>query len=202
MSAAVYDCGRDTFLERASSKPPSKFDSIEYLDTASSWKGKGSPSTSGGSRRATSAAGGFNNAGTSVCGSNVSNHSSNATTVGAWSWGGGSNSRATEVTHPASSWKEEVSGRRSNKPSTAPSSSSSCRHRKKFYWGPRVTCQGQETDRDVRSTNMGEPVTFALCVSVRSPPVQSMCFRSGPILNIQRIQRMPGPCAYIFEQRP
>lgn len=159
MSAVVYDGGRDTFLERSSSKPPSKFDSIEYLDTASSWKGK-----STNSKKTTSAVGAPNNAGSSCCSSDVSNPSSNATTVGAWSWADGNNSRATEVTQGVSSWKEEVSGRRTNKPLTAPSSCS--KHRKKFYWGPRVTRQGQETDRDVGSTNMGEPVTFALCVSV------------------------------------
>eukprot|EP00903_Cladosiphon_okamuranus_P007750 g7508.t1 len=165
MSAAViYDCGRDTFLERSSSKPPSKYDSIEYLETASCWKGKKN-SSSGSKKTTLLAAGGPNNAAASTCGSDASNPSSNATTVGAWSWADGNNSRATEVTHAASSWKEEVSGKRRSKPSTAPSAaSSSCKHRKKFYWGPRVNHQGQETDRDVRTTNMGEPVTFALAL--------------------------------------
>lgn len=160
MSAAVYDGGRDTFLERSSAKPPSKFDSIEYLDTWNCWQ-RTSNNNSCSSKR-TAAAGGLKNAGTSTCGSYTSNPSSNATSIGVWSCGDGNNSHATEVTHAASSWKEEVSGRR-NKPSTAPSS---CKYRKKFYWGPRVARQGQETERDVRSTNMGEPVTFALCVSV------------------------------------
>lgn len=170
MSASVvYDCGRDTFLERSSSKPPSKYDSIEYLDTASSWKGKNS--SSGSRKTTTPAAGGRNHAGTSICSSDASNPSSNATTVGNWSWADGNNSHATDVTHAASSWKEEVSGRRNNKPSTAPSSSSpSCKYRKKFYWGPRVTRQGQETDRDVRSTNMGEPVTIGLGYVVLTAP--------------------------------
>lgn len=158
MSAAVYDGGRDSFLERSSSKPPSKFDSIEYLDAPSAWKGK----THSSRRTTSSAAGGLKNSLTSICSSDASNPiSSNATTTGAWSWGDGNpSSNATEVTHAASSWKEEVSGRR-HKPLTAPSS---CKYHKKFYWGPRVTRQGQETDRDVRNTNMGEPVTFALCV--------------------------------------
>lgn len=162
MRAAVYDGGRDSFLERSSARPPSKFDSIEYLDADSGAAGKGKSNSSRRSR-ITSAAGGLNNAGTSTCSSDISCPSSNATATGVWSWGDGNSSRAnTEATQAASSWKEEVSGRR-NKPSIAPSS---CNYRKKFYWGPRVTRQGQEANRDVRSTNMGEPVTFALCVPI------------------------------------
>lgn len=157
----VYDGGRDTFLDRSSAKPPSKFDSIEYLEALSCWRGR----TYSRRHPSTATASGLKKTENSVVSSSdASNPSSNATTTGAWSWGDGNNSHAnTEVTCAASSWKEEVSGRR-NKPSTAPSSS--CKYRKKFYWGPKVTRQGQETDRDVRSTNMGEPVTFALCVSV------------------------------------
>lgn len=162
MSAAVYDGGRDSFLERSSSKPPSKFDSIEYLDAAATGKGK--------SRRITScAAGGLNNAGPHTCSSDASSPGSNATTAGAWSWRDGNSSIATK------SWKEEVSGRR-HKPLTAPSS---CKYRKKFYWGPRVTHQGQETKRDVRSTNRGEPVTFALCVRSAQQPRKAL-YLHGP----------------------
>lgn len=186
MSTAVYyDGGRDTFLERPSAKPPSKFDSIEYLDTWSCWQRKNINTCR---KRTAAAAGGLNNAGTSACGSDASNPSSNATSIGAWTCGDGNNSRATEVTHAASSWKEEVSGRR-NKPSTAPSSSR--KHRKKFYWGPRVARQGQETEREVRSTNMGEPVTFALCVSVPLLlPLRAYVAVTGLHLNMQRMQRM------------
>lgn len=175
MSTAIYDSGRDSFLERSSSKPPSKFDSIEYLDASGAGKGK-----SNSSRRLTSAAGGLNNAGSTCSSSHVSNPSSNATTTGAWSWVDGNNSANTAETQQT--WKEEVSGR-SNKPLTAPSS---CKYRKKFYWGPKATRQGQETNRDVRSTNMGEPVTFSLCVYA----LQQYSVRAVPILNIQRIQRI------------
>jgi len=158
MSAAViYDNGRDGFLARSTSKPPSKFDSIEYLNIdASTPPGK--------SRRSPGVRQHNSSTARSTCSSNVSTPGSNATTTGAWSWGDGNNSCAnTEDMTLAtrSSWKAEVSGRRS-KPMTAPSSTS--KHRKKFFWGPKVALQGQEMDREVRSTNKGEPATFALYV--------------------------------------
>lgn len=197
MSAAcIYDGGRDGFLATPTSKPPSKFDSIEYLErdvhdkssiiassVAAAAAAAAAPAAPAAGKakksRTSSAAGGrYNkNAGKSTyyCSSNVSAASSSATTAGAWSWGGdGNSSRANteEVTQAASSWRAEVAGSSSSssssgkKPSTAPSASACSKHGKKFFWGPRVAPQGQEIDRDVRSTNQGEPATFALCVSL------------------------------------
>lgn len=180
-TAFIYDGGRDGFLARSTSKPPSKFDSIEYLERDVHDKSSIASSVAAAaaaaagkvkrSRRTTSAAGGRcnNNMGKGTCSSNVSAAGSKAITDGAWGWvDDGNGSRATtEVTLPASSWRAEVFGSKAKKPSTAPSSSaaSACsKHSKTFFWGPRVTPQGQEIDRDVRSTNEGEPVTLALWV--------------------------------------
>lgn len=182
MSATyIYDGGRDGFLATSTSKPPSKFDSIEYLErdaldkssiassvaTAAAAAGKAKRC----GRISPAAGGRYSNttAGKIIYSSNASAASSNVTTAVAWSWGDDGNDSSCDntegVTHATSSWREEVCGSRRKKPSTAPSSASACsKHGKKFYWGPRVTPQGQEIDRDVRGTNEGEPVTFALCV--------------------------------------
>ncbi|CAM9761713.1 unnamed protein product [Scytosiphon promiscuus] len=157
-SACLFDGGRDGFLARSTSKPPSKFDSIEFLerDDKSCITSKRSVTSSKKNSGiiADSELGG-RSIGRSVH-SARSTSSSNATAMGAWSWGDGNSSRAnTEATQTASSWKAEVSGRSTcSKPLTAPL----------FFWGPKVTRPGQEAAREIRRTNTGDPATFALTV--------------------------------------
>lgn len=176
-----YDGGRDSFLARSTSNPPSKFDSIEHLErdvhnkSFVAFESSTAERASGGEdkHREISAAaitGGGNTAGSTHDSNNVSAASSVATTTGAWSWGDGNNSHAnTEVTQAAtSSWKAEVSGKRvftaPPPPSSQSSSSSHLSHRKKFFWGPKVARKREEAERDIRRTNQGDPATFALCV--------------------------------------
>lgn len=179
MSATrFYDGGRDSFLARSTSNPPSKFDSIEYLEhdvhnkSFVSFESSTAERASGGEdkhRKISAAAitGGKNTARSAYDSNNVSAASSVATTTGAWSWGDGNNSHAnTEVTQAAcSSWKAEVSGKRvSTAPPLPSSKSSSSSHTKKFFWGPKVARKREEAERDIRRTNQGDPATFALCV--------------------------------------
>ena len=181
-----YDSGRDSFLVTSTSKPPSKFDSIENLEhdvcESSTIACKTSSSSSSPSflrrkarripdeRRCVER--------DTTCGS--SNNGSSGSTfesAGGLSGSGGSSTGVnSEVIHAATCWRAEVS-RISSKPATAPSfcrraegvNSASLKQfktpaglPKSFFWGPKVTRQRQETERDIRRTNKGEPATFAM----------------------------------------
>ncbi|CAM9706245.1 unnamed protein product [Hapterophycus canaliculatus] len=167
-SLCVYDGGRDSFLARSTSKPPSKFDSIEFLerDDKSCIASAAPVVTCAKANKAiTVAEVGVRSVATSIH-SGGSITSSNATATGAWSWGDGNSSCAkTEATQTRSSWKKEVSCRSTSiKPLTAPTSFSSPSCHKKFFWGPKVARLGEEAEREVRRTNTGDPATFALAV--------------------------------------
>lgn len=157
-SSHVYDSGRDDFLVRATSTPPSKYDSIEDLEcdvherSTIAFK----ISTEALAKKNSTTDGRF--IGRSTC----SSSSSKTSYAGRWS-----GSRVQSEAIQTSSWREEVSGR----PLTAP-----CRPilgldsefktpagvPKKFLWGPKVSCQQQRGDWDVRRTNKGDPATFAM----------------------------------------
>lgn len=164
-TAGLYDNGRDDFLATATSRPPSKFDSIEYLRhdvhknstiafrTLSLRKPKTVGTTpSGEPASSTTSSRDVSSGGRSVCG-----HTHNS-----------SNSNSQE-TCAASSWKAELSGRSSTAPCRSGAGVESSYKTpagvpKKFFWGPKVTRQRQEVERDVRRTNKGEPATFAMWV--------------------------------------
>ena len=209
--SSFFDSGRDTFLVTPTSKPPSKFDSIEYLEhdvcesTTIACK-TSSPSSSlllrRNARRTSPGERCLGSRDTSYGSSsnNINNNSSSstttttfvATTAAAVGGGGlsGSSSGGSSIgvnsdvnhQHAASCWRAEVS-RGENKPATAPSSfnndslwaegvnSSSISSGsfktpsglpKNFYWGPKVARERQETERNIRRTNKGEPATFAM----------------------------------------
>lgn len=171
MSAAcLYDNGRDDFLATATSKPPSKFDSIEWLPydvhqsttlafNAARWSPKTRPNSDG--QR--------NGRNTS---SSSSSSSSHATAVAGWSGDNKSCCTNSEFADTGS-WRAEVSGRLSTAPSSrsAVGVTSPCKTpsgaTKKFFWGPKAVCPRQEVDRHIRRTNMGEPATFAMWVRVK-----------------------------------
>lgn len=164
----IYDGGRDNFLHMASSRPPSKWDSIESLEHDVHDASTIAYGNTKASRRATT----------------VHSH-------GRCIFSGGSYSRISSASDSSigskatrtSLWKEDLSGH-DNRPSTVPSraltrqvdsvveSGSDHRHHfktpagipKKFLWGPKVVRQGQEAERHVRRTNKGEPATFAMWV--------------------------------------
>ncbi|CAM9698944.1 unnamed protein product, partial [Ectocarpus sp. 4 AP-2014] len=173
-----YDGGRDSFLARSTSNPPSKFDSIEHLErdvhnkSFVAFESSTAVRASGGEDKHREISPpvitrGGNTAGSTHDSKNVSTASSVATTTGAWSWGDGNNSHAnTEVTQAASSsWKAEVSGKRVFTAPPPPSSQSpSSSHSKKFFWGPKVARKREEAERNIRRTNHGDPATFALAV--------------------------------------
>lgn len=170
----IFDSGRDNFLARPSSKPPSKFDSIEFLEpdvhdgSTIAFKALSSRSST---RKAAKIAVGHRTtaaAQTAMSGS-ISSSDANASTatVGKWSGPVGSNlsSAGTEAIH-ATSWKAKVSRRpsttvhdcqRARSPIKTPGGMP-----KKFLWGPRAMRPRQEITRDVRRTNHGEPATFSL----------------------------------------
>lgn len=198
-----YDSGRDTFLATPTSKPPSKFDSIEYLEhdvcesltIACKTSSSSSPSPSSSvlpsvrrKVRRTPDERRCVERDITTSSSNISNNDGSTTTfetAGGLSGSGGSSVGAnSEVTH-ATCWRAEVSriSSSSRKPATAPSSS--CRWAsglhssssisppfeqfktpaglpKTFFWGPKVARQRQETERNIRRTNKGEPATFAM----------------------------------------
>lgn len=163
-TAGLYDNGRDDFLATAASGPPSKFDSIEDLKydvhknstiahrTLSLRKLKTVGTTVPGesaSSTTTSSSRDASSGGASGCG-----HTRNST-------------NNSEETCAASSWKAELSGRSSTAPCRSGAGVESSYKTpagvpKKFFWGPKVTRQRQEVERDVRRTNKGEPATFAM----------------------------------------
>lgn len=168
-SARVFDSRRDNFLATLSSKPPSKFDSIEVLERdvndSSTIAFKASAVGSHRTGTTSTTTGGKRAAGKSLS-------SSSNISVGAWGGGSGSGSGGddSEVTQ-VRPWKTEVSasGRSSapcglavnvgtpfKTPAGAP---------KRFFWGPKAVCQRQEVDRDITRNNTGEPATFAMWVT-------------------------------------
>lgn len=184
-----YDSGRDSFLATSTSKPPSKFDSIEYLEhdvNESSTIARQTSSSLSPSflrrkawRRIPDERRCVERATTTTCSSSTNNITTTFETAGGWNGGEGSSVGAnSEVTH-ATCWRAEVSRINNNsKPATAPSScprgaeganSPSFKQfktpaglPKTFFWGPKVARQRQETERNIRRTNRGEPATFAM----------------------------------------
>ena len=187
-----YDSGRDSFLATSTSKPPSKFDSIEYLEhdvyesstIACQTSSSSSPSLLRrkarrripDERRCIE-----RDVTTTVCSSSTNNNTTATTfdTARGLSGGGGSSvGTNSEVTRAPCCWRAEVSRTSSKPATTAPFS---CPRRaggaispsfeqfktpgglpKTFFWGPKVARQRQETERNIRRTNKGEPATFVM----------------------------------------
>lgn len=174
-TVGLYDNGRDNFLATATSRPPSKFDSIEYLKhdvhDSSTIAFRASSSLITRKPKITVVGTAFAAEPTS---SSITTAISKGVNTGA-SWRsdcgdiGNSSSSSSEETCAASSWKAELSGRSSTAPCRSGVGVESSHKTptgvpKKFFWGPKVTRPRQEVERDVRRTNKGEAATFAMWV--------------------------------------
>lgn len=157
ITTSLHDSGRDSFLLTTTSRPPSKWDSIEYISSDADSTTIGFATRQ---RRARTAAGTRSRHDKFLPPSTITFS--------------GSNSSSSSAATRASSWKQEVSGKR---PCTAPgycmnnkngvgvataNSKTPAGVPKKFLWGPKVACQREEMDRDIRRTCNGDPATFSL----------------------------------------
>lgn len=179
----VYDSGRDSFLLNRSSRPPSGWDSIEYLGRDVHYNTTISSNVSSYSKRSATASS-DHNTGRSCRRSSTTTHSEERSNCSnsrndrsnSHRSSNGSMSDSTATRANDSSWSAELTGTGS-RAGTAPGRST-MRNRnnigvpsalktpagapKKFFWGPKVARERQKIELDVRRTNHGEAATFAL----------------------------------------